>query len=133
MKLHHIAFWTRNIDALVEFYERHFSGEVLFRHQSSDFHCILMKICSSITIEIMTQTNLGEGALEDRIGYSHFSLEVDSKEEVNRLTDYFIEHKVPMGKIREQYDDGFYESSVLDPDGNMIEIAYVDRRMNPAV
>jgi predicted lactoylglutathione lyase len=36
-------------------------------------------------------------------------------------------------KDREQYDDGFYESAILDPDGNIIELAYVDREANPMV
>jgi len=133
MKLHHIAFWTRNIDSLVEFYIKHFEGEVLFRHESGDFQSVFIKICSSITIEIMTRTNINDGIFEERVGYSHFSIEVDSKDQVNKLTDYFIENNIPLGKIKEKYDDGFYESSVLDPDGNIIEIAYVDRMVNPTV
>lgn len=133
MKLHHIAFWTKNLDSLVEFYKTHFRGEVLFRHESGDFCCIFMRICSSITIEIMTRTNLNDAIKEERIGYSHISIEVECKDEVNKLTDYFIEHKIPMEKIKEQYDDGFYESAVIDTDGNIIEIAYVDRTVNPTV
>lgn len=133
MKMHHIAFWTKNVELLVEFYKTHFDGEVLFCHESGDFRCVFIKICSSITIEIMTRSSLQGSMKEERIGYSHFSIEVDSKDEVNRLTDYFIENKLPMAKVKEQYDDGFYESAVLDPDGNIIEIAYVDRTVNPTV
>jgi lactoylglutathione lyase len=35
--------------------------------------------------------------------------------------------KVKIEKNKEQYDDGFYESSIRDPDGNIIELAFVDR------
>ncbi|MBI9051364.1 MAG: VOC family protein [Anaerolineaceae bacterium] len=133
MKLHHIAFWTRDIDALVAFYSTHFDGEVLFRHQAGDFKCVFVNICSSINLEFMTRSNLPNGQVTEPVGYSHFSVEVESKEEVNRLTDYFIANNIPLQKIKEQYDDGFYESSVIDPDGNIIEIAFVDRTVNNAV
>lgn len=133
MRLHHIAFWTRNIELLVEFYKRHFNGEVISQHENGDFKCVFIKICSSIIIEIMTRTNLHSFDKEERIGYSHFSIEVDSKDEVNKLTDCFIEPNIPLQKNKEQYDDGFYESAVVDPDGNIIEIAYVDRSINPNV
>jgi catechol 2,3-dioxygenase-like lactoylglutathione lyase family enzyme len=133
MKLHHIAFWTKNVDRLVEFYKTHFNGEVLSQHESGDFRCVFLKIYSSITIEIMTRTNLQESIPGERTGYSHFSIEVSSKDQVNKLTDYFVEQNIPLQKNKEQYDDGFYESAVLDPDGNIIEIAYVDRTVNPNV
>jgi lactoylglutathione lyase len=130
MKLHHIAFWTKDIDTLVDFYKKHFSGQVLFSHQAGDFKCTFIKICSNITIEFMTRTNLTDTGRPEATGYSHFSIEVESKEEVDILTDYFIAEKVHLEKVKEQYDDGFYERSVLDPDGNIIEIAFVDRAVN---
>jgi catechol 2,3-dioxygenase-like lactoylglutathione lyase family enzyme len=133
MKLHHISFWTRDIDTLVEFYEKHFDGKVLFRHQAGDFKCVFIEICSSITIELMTHSNLSINGIHESVGFAHFSIEVGSQEEVNRLTDYFIANRVPLQKAKELYDDGFYESAVLDPDGNIIEIAFVDRTVNNAV
>ena len=133
MKLHHIAFWTENIERSVEFYKKHFNASVLFRHTAGDFSCVFIEISSGTKIEIMTRTDLSSADLKERTGYSHFSLEVNSKEEVDRLTDYFISQNVEMKKIKEQYDDGFYESAVCDPDGNIIELAYVDRAVNPEV
>ena len=133
MKLHHIAFWTKDMETLVAFYEKHFDGKVLFRHQAGDFRCTFIKICSAITLELMTRSGIPDSEASEPVGYSHFSVEVESKEEVNRLTAYFIANQVPLQKVKEQYEDGFYESSVLDPDGNCIEIAFVDRNINNAV
>lgn len=133
MKLHHIAFWTKDIDRSVEFYKKHFQASVLFRHTAGDFSCVFIELSSGTKIEIMTRTDLSNADLKERTGYSHFSLEVDSKEEVDRLTDYFIGQNAVMKKVKEQYEDGFYESAVCDPDGNIIELAYVDRIVNPNV
>ena len=133
MKLHHIAFWTRNIDVLEEFYVKYFNGKVLFRHSKDDFKCVFLEIYNSIKIELMTRIKLSTKDLEERIGYSHLSFELNSKKEVNELTDFFIKENVTIEKNKEQYDDGFYESSIRDPDGNIIELAYVDRQVNPKV
>ena len=81
----------------------------------------------------MTRKNLPERPSGETSGYSHFSIEVSSKEEVDRITDYCIKNNVPLEKVKEKYDDGFYESSIIDPDGNIIEIAFIDRAVNDKV
>lgn len=127
MKLHHVAFWTNNLDALETFYVKYFNGKVLFRHSKDDFKCVFIEVFDSIKIELMTRANLPSQDLDERVGYSHLSIELDSKEKVNELTDFFSQEKVKIEKNKEQYDDGFYESSIRDPDGNIIELAFVDR------
>ena len=133
MKLHHIGFWTKDIEKQIAFYQKYFDGQVLFRHQSGDFCSAFVRICGSVNLELMTRSALNERVPEERVGYSHFSIEVDSKEEVDRLTDLFIADNVTLEKNKEQYDDGFYESAVIDPDGNLVEIAFVDHNVNSAV
>lgn len=133
MKIHHIAFWTLDIERLVDFYCTHWQGIELFRHQSGDFHSVFIEIFGCLRIEIMSRTGLPGADPTERVGYSHLSVEVESREEVNRLTETCLAHGIRLEKNREQYDDGFYESSFLDPDGNIIEIAFVDRMVNPAV
>ncbi|MBN1499819.1 MAG: VOC family protein [Spirochaetes bacterium] len=133
MKLHHTAFWTGDLERLENFYIKYFGGKVLFRHSINDFKCTFMEIAGSFKIEIMTRTDISGHAADERIGYSHLSIEVESREKVNELTDFFMKENVKILKNREQYDDGFYESSVCDPDGNIIELAYVDRTVNPHV
>jgi lactoylglutathione lyase len=133
MKLHHIAFWTRDIERLVTFYQKHFSARELFRHESGDFRCAFIQLPAGERIEIMTRSHLPDEQPEERVGYSHLSFEVESKAEVDRLTEYFQGESVQFEKVKQQYDDGFYESSILDPDGNIIEIAFVDPLVNPHV
>jgi len=133
MKLQHIAFWTQDINTLVDFYQKYWQAKVLFKHQSGDFSCVFIEVFSCVKLEIMTRKGIPGTDREERVGYSHLSIQVDSKEEVNRLTDYCLENKIPLQKVKEQYDDGYYESSFLDPDGNIVEIAYVDPIVNPAV
>lgn len=131
MKLQHIAFWTNDIGRAIRFYQQHFQGKVLFSHTDGDFSCTFISICNSVRLELMHKPGLPEEQLGDRVGYSHLSLDVGSRTEVNRLTDYFLTQGVPLEKCKVQYDDGYYESSVFDPDGNIIELAFVDEAVNP--
>lgn len=133
MELHHIAFWTEDIERLCAFYVKHWNGKVLFKHQSGDFRCVFIEIMASVKVEIMTRSNIADEGQSERVGYSHFSIEVGSRDEVNRITEYCICEGIRLTKTKEQYDDGFYESAFADPDGNIIEIAYVDRQVNPQV
>ncbi len=133
MKLHHIAFWTENIEIMEEFYVKHFNGKTIFSHQDGDFSSKFLRICDGINLELMNRSEIPDSENNEPVGYSHLSLECESKEEVDRLTDYFKLNGVPLDKDKVQYDDGFYESSVRDPDGNIIELAYIDRSVSPSV
>lgn len=133
MKLQHIAFWSQDIDTLVNFYEQHWNGRVLFRHETNDFSCIFIEAFRCIKLEIMNRKTVSAADRTERVGYSHLSIEVDSKHEVDKITDYCIAKKIKLVKCKEQYDDGFYESAFLDPDDNLIEIAFVNREINPYV
>lgn len=133
MKIHHIAFWTENMEQLCSFYQTYCQGVVLFKHKSGNFQCTFLEIMGSVTLEIMTMPGIAKDTHRERIGYSHFSIEVESRDEVDKLTDYCIREGIVLTKKKEQYEDGFYESAFADPDGNIIEIAYIDRKVNPHV
>jgi lactoylglutathione lyase len=56
------------------------------------------------------------------MGLTHFAVSVGSEDKVDRLTQRIKEdgHQVVDGPRRT--GDGYYESVVLDPDGNRIEV-----------
>ena len=59
---------------------------------------------------------------DQHLGMIHFAISVGSEKKVNELTHQIREagHRV-IGEPR-RTGDGYYESVVLDPEGNMIEI-----------
>ena len=56
------------------------------------------------------------------LGFTHLSFSVGSKEEVDRLTQQMSSDGVPIVGQPRTTGDGYYESVVLDPEGNRIEI-----------
>ncbi|SHN01430.1 VOC family protein [Fibrobacter sp. UWB7] len=56
------------------------------------------------------------------LGFTHLSFSVGSKEEVDHLTQQMSSEGVPVVGQPRTTGDGYYESVVLDPEGNRIEI-----------
>ena len=56
------------------------------------------------------------------LGYAHLSFSVGSKECVNRLTQKMSEDGIQIAGQPRTTGDGYYESVVLDPEGNRVEV-----------
>jgi lactoylglutathione lyase len=73
----------------------------------------------------MKTTSLRPVAFEpgvQRMGLTHFAVSVGSKELVDELTRRLKGDGYPVLDGPRTTGDGYYESVVLDPDGNRIEI-----------
>jgi lactoylglutathione lyase len=55
-------------------------------------------------------------------GMAHFAISVGSKEAVNNLTERLRNDNFTIESEPRTTGDGYYESVVLDPEGNLVEI-----------
>ena len=60
--------------------------------------------------------------VSQHLGFTHLSFSVSSKEEVDHLTQQMSSDGVSIVGQPRTTGDGYYESVVLDPEGNRIEI-----------
>ncbi|MGL1893979.1 MAG: VOC family protein [Spirochaetaceae bacterium] len=127
MKINHIAFWVKDLEKMKDFYQRFFnctSGDKYVN--SKKFSSYFLTFDSGVSIELMTKpyiSNKQDSAdAYDVFGYAHIAISVGSKEIVNSLTERLrsAEYGV-VGEVRTT-GDGYYESVILDPEGNKIEI-----------
>jgi len=58
----------------------------------------------------------------EHIGFAHVSFSVGSKEKVDQLTQQMFDDGITIVGQPRTTGDGYYESVVLDPEGNRIEI-----------
>ena len=58
----------------------------------------------------------------EHLGYAHVSFSVGSKEEVDRLTKEMSTDGIQVVGQPRTTGDGYYESVILDPEGNRVEI-----------
>jgi lactoylglutathione lyase len=74
-------------------------------------------------MEIMTQENLNNTARNiTNTGYTHVAFSVGSKEKVDELTKLLESAGYRILSQPRTTGDGYYESCVLDPENNQIEI-----------
>jgi lactoylglutathione lyase len=71
----------------------------------------------------MTKVGIDEKqALEKYLGYAHIAVSVGSKAKVDQLTEELRSASYTIHGEPRTTGDGYYESVVLDPEGNQIEI-----------
>ncbi|WP_372931672.1 VOC family protein [Mariniphaga sediminis] len=81
---------------------------------------------SDCNLEIMEMPKLFKSKNDPMTHYpslTHFSIKVGTKTEVNQLTKLIRNDRFKIMTEPRTTGDGFYESTVLDPDGNQVEIA----------
>jgi lactoylglutathione lyase len=127
MRIEHIAFWTEDLERLVAFYQRYFGGTVgdKYVNTAKGFESRFVSFEAGARLEIMRTTTLAPVRHEagaQRMGLTHFAVSLGSEQQVNELTERLRGdgHAVVDGPRRT--GDGYYESVVLDPDGNRVEI-----------
>jgi len=125
MKIDHIAIWTNQLEVLRSFYITYFQGECgqKYRNEGSEFESYFLSFSSGTRMEIMFIPGLvNDFGHPKRIGITHFSFQVGSKEAVDGLTSELRAAGFTVYSEPRFTGDGYYESGILDPDGNQIEI-----------
>jgi len=109
------------------FYEKYFeatSGE-LYHNPNKQFTSYFLSFGTSCRLELMHKTSVPSNlhpAGTEYVGLTHFAISVGSKEKVDQLTERFRKDGFPIIGEPRTTGDGYYESVVLDPEGNRIEI-----------
>lgn len=128
MQLSHLALWTPRLVMLRDFYVRHFSCTAgpLYESRSHSFRSYFLEFPGGgARIELMERPDLGEApdsAAPDRTGLAHFALALGSESAVCETTQRLRAAGVRVASEPRRTGDGYYESVVLDPDGNRIEL-----------
>ena len=124
MRIEHIAIWTQNLERLRVFYETHFAAAAndKYINPAKGFASYFLTFAGGARLELMTKEGLGVAAAAPTTGYAHFALSTGSVEAVNSLTEQLRTAGVPVVDGPRWTGDGYYESVILDPDGNRVEI-----------
>ena len=125
MKIDHIALYVKDLEESKSFYETYFGAKSndLYHNPKTGLHTYFLTFESGARLEIMWRPNLSERL--DKVmneGFIHFAFSVGSKEAVDALTQKIIDEGYICFSTPRTTGDGYYESVILDPDGNMIEI-----------
>lgn len=124
-KLTHIAVWTCDIERCRAFYMKYFNGvsNEKYTNNTKGFASYFVSFGGGAAMEIMQRTDVTlpvDPAM--RVGLAHMAFSVTDQENVNKMIDILRGDGYTIASEPRVTGDGFYEASVLDPDGNIIEI-----------
>ncbi len=126
-RIAHIAFWTEELGRLVDFYGKYF-GAVAGRkyvNAAKGFESRFLSFEDGARIEIMRSSTVNPVKLApgaQRMGLAHLAISVGSMQRVEELTERIKKEGFEVVDGPRKTGDGYFESVVLDPDGNRIEI-----------
>lgn len=127
MNIEHVAIWTMDIEKLKDFYVTYFEGVAgdKYINHKKQFESYFIKFDSGARLEVMQMPtiplNLND-TINQYIGLIHIAISVGSAEKVNNITNSLRKDGYRVVSEPRYTGDGYYESCILDPDGNRIEI-----------
>jgi len=126
MRIDHIAIWTSDLEKMRTFYQLYFHAKCGKKYENLDkgFSSYFLSFDAGSRIEIMTRKDItfkiGEKDLLN--GYTHLAISVGTREEVSFLTEQLRVDGCKIVCEPRTTGDGYFESVILDPEGNHIEI-----------
>ena len=125
ISLDHCALYVQDLEATKNFFVRFFNAvpSSLYHNHKTDFKSYFLSFGGDARLEIMTRPDLTDRICTDlRTGYIHLSLSVGSRDEVDRLTHLLEKNCYEVVSGPRTTGDGYYESCIIGPEGNLIEI-----------
>ena len=127
MKIEHVAIWAKDLEVVKNFYMKYFNMECSDKYVNSSkkFSSYFLSFPGvSTRLEIMNRPDISV-LLGDRattLGLTHFSISVGGKATVDKLTEQLRKDGYTITGEPRTTGDGYYESVVIDPEGNYVEI-----------
>lgn len=124
MKIDHTAMWVIDLEKEREFFLKYFDCTVneKYINPSKQFSSYFITFPGGGKIEIMKRDNIGVAAKKESPGYAHIALNAGSREKVDSLTGLLRREGIIVESGPRVTGDGYYESVILDPENNRIEI-----------
>ena len=127
MRIEHVAIWTTDLARCKHFYTSYFGATAgpAYRNPGKGFESCFLSFTDGARLEAMTTTSLPLVELPpgtQRLGLTHLAISVGSERLVDELTQRLRNDGIVVVDGPRRTGDGYYESVVIDPDGNRIEI-----------
>lgn len=127
MKIAHIAIWCKDLEIMKNFYVKYFQATTgkKYNNKTKMFESYFLDFKSGSRLELMHRPNVPEVPLScniQHLGLIHIAFGTGSKENVLYLTEELRKDGFVIAGEPRVTGDGYYESVVIDPEGNIIEI-----------
>lgn len=125
MKIEHVGLFVNDLEKTVSFYEKYFgaSASDKYHNAKTTFSSRFLTFADGARLEVCTREDLNQDKLSGYpLGYMHLAISLGSKEKVNEVSAQIEADGYTHLSGPRVTGDGYYESVVLDPEGNQIEL-----------
>lgn len=127
MKIEHLAIWTQQLERLRDFYVEFFEASAgeKYHNPQTGFESYFLSFADGARLELMHMPGIpaNQNSLEQQAtGYIHMAFATGSKAKVDSLTEQLRQRGYRVLGEPRTTGDGYYESVIVDPDGNRVEI-----------
>ncbi len=127
MKIEHIAFWVNDLEKMKDFYQKYFNGKAneKYHNPNKNFSSYFLEFESGARLELMNKLEIVENRNDfnnQKVGIVHLAFSVGSSDKVTDLTEKLRNDGFEIVGEPRITGDGYYESVILDPENNIIEI-----------
>jgi len=124
LKIEHIALYVRDLEQAKKFYVNYFKGQASekYTNEIKGFSSYFICFSQNSRLELMSQADVDERSPKVHLGYAHIAMSVGTKEKVVSLTQQLREDGFEIVSEPRTTGDGYFESCILDQEGNRIEI-----------
>ena len=125
MRIEHIAMYVNDLEGARDFFMQYFDAESndVYHNKTTGFRSYFLTFQDGARLEIMQKPVMEDPEKStNRTGFIHLAFSVGSKEAVDSLTARMKNDGYAVLSGPRTTGDGYYESCVLDFEGNQIEI-----------
>ena len=118
-----MAIWVSDLERMRSFYEQYFKARSheKYVNPGKGFSSYFLSFSTGARLELMHRDDIDSKPLE-HLGFAHLALALGSKTKVDALTDTLKADGYEIVGAPRTTGDGYYESVIKDPEGNLIEL-----------
>lgn len=125
MRIEHVAMYVCDLERARDFFVKFFGGKANsgYHNRITGFRSYFISFEDGSRLEIMNKPEMEHlDKTVNRTGYAHIAFSVGSKGKVDCLTESLRDAGYEITSGPRTTGDGYYESCILDIEGNQIEI-----------
>lgn len=124
MRIEHAAIYYSDLESAKEFFEKYFSARSgnMYHNKNTGFRSYFLTFDDGARLEIMSKDCITQKQLPDSLGLAHIAFSLGSEKEVDRLTELLKNDGYTVSSGPRTTGDGYYESCIIDAEGNSIEL-----------
>ena len=125
MKIEHIALYVNDLEKTRNFFMKYLGAKSNegYHNLKINFRSYFLSFDEGTRLELMNLPEMqDQKKVLVRMGYIHIAISVGSREKVDAITEKLYEAGYDVLSGPRITGDGYYESTVLGPEDNQIEI-----------